>query len=378
MQATRLAPSPSVDPEATDEGAEVGPTGVALAQASRGGQQAAPWLVAGQRAVPLREFSADRPFGRASSLTELIEHWSDHESGIRALTSLPQTRQRIATAGEQITSLDFQAPIRPRRIFCTIGNYRRQVVEAAVDADDQADAAQRRAAILDALAQRARAGQPYVCLTSADRIGNPTGTLTIETGIDTLDWEVEIAVVVGAGAYRLSTDQAQGVIAGYCVANDLTIRSRVTRPDLPALGSDWLQSKGMAGSLPLGPWLVPAWQLPDPSGLRLRLSVNGAVMQNDTAEDMVFGIDRQVAYLSQHTALQPGDVLCTGSPAGFGVHHGRFLRAGDEIKAWVSGLGAQRLRCVGEGARAPIDTRPGARRSAAARPSTAETEHTRP
>lgn len=248
MQAARLALSPSVDPEATDEGAEVGPTEVALAQASRGGRQGAPWLVAGERALPLREFSGDWPFGRASSLTELIEHWSDHVSAMRALTLLPQTRQRITTAGEQITSLDFQAPIRPRRIFCTIGNYRRQVVEAAVDAGDQAGAAQRRAAILDVLAQRAGAGQPYICLTSADRIGNPTGTLAIETGVDTLDWEVEIAVVVGRAGYRLSTDQAQGVNHETSCAPDLPPVSVSTMD--ASFGQATRSRPGSPGSVP--------------------------------------------------------------------------------------------------------------------------------
>ena len=104
----------------------------------------------------------------------------------------------------------------------------------------------------------------------------------------------------------------------------------------------------MPGSLPLGPWFVPAWQVPDASRLRLRLSVNGTVMQDDTADDMLFGIERQLAYLSRHTRLRPGDVICTGSPAGFGAHHGRFLRAGDVVTAQVSGLGEQRLRCVAE------------------------------
>jgi 2,4-diketo-3-deoxy-L-fuconate hydrolase len=137
-------------------------------------------------------------------------------------------------------------------------------------------------------------------------------------------------------------------IAGYCVANDLTVRSEVTRADLPALGSDWVRSKGMPGSLPLGPWFVPAWQIPDVSRLRLRLAVNDTVMQDDTADDMLFGVDHQIAYLSRHTRLRPADVICTGSPAGFGSHHGRFLRDGDLVTAQVSGLGEQHLRCVQE------------------------------
>jgi 2,4-didehydro-3-deoxy-L-rhamnonate hydrolase len=335
-------------PARIDECDEVTSAGVALAQASRGGEDAVPWLVSRGRALPLCEWAGDWWFARVGSITELVEQWSVHEPQVRALTSLQETRDRIVSGGDEIGSLRFEAPIRPRRIFCTIGNYRRQGVEAAVDAGDEAGAADRRAAALELLARRSSAGEPYVCLTSSDRVGGPVGKLAIAPGVDTLDWEVEIAVVVGAVGHRISSGNAEGLIAGYCLANDLTIRSRVARPDLPALGSDWLKSKGMPGSLPLGPWLLPAWQVPDPSRLRLRLSVNGAVMQDDTADDMLFGIEHQLAYLSQHTPLRPGDVLCTGSPAGFGAHHGRFLRDGDVVTAWVSGLGEQRLRCVDE------------------------------
>jgi 2-keto-4-pentenoate hydratase/2-oxohepta-3-ene-1,7-dioic acid hydratase in catechol pathway len=160
----------------------------------------------------------------------------------------------------------------------------------------------------------------------------------------TLDWEVEIAAVLGSGGRHVDPRAAAGLIAGYCTANDLTVRARVTRPDVPVLGSDWLQSKGGPGTLPLGPWFVPAWQVGDVASLRLRLWVNGELMQDDLAQDMIFPVGEQVAYLSRHTALRPGDVLCTGSPAGFGAHYGRYLRPGDLVAAEVSGLGRQEIR----------------------------------
>ena len=245
--------------------------------------------------------------------------------------------------GNNIAALCLLAPIQPRQAFCTIANYRRQIVEAALDADDANETA-----VWEALDRRRRTGEPYVCLTSPERIRTPVGELTIPPGVDTLDWEVEIAVVIGANGRDMSVEKAANVIAGYCVANDLTVRSEATRADLPALGSDWVRSKGMPGSLPLGPWFVPAWQVPDASQLRLRLSVNDTVMQDDTSDDMLFGIEHQIAYLSRHTRVRPADVLCTGSPAGFGSHHGRFLHDGDVVTAEVSGLGAQHLRCVQE------------------------------
>jgi 2-keto-4-pentenoate hydratase/2-oxohepta-3-ene-1,7-dioic acid hydratase in catechol pathway len=320
------------------------PTGVVLATASVDGGEARPWLVADGRALPLADWASDWRLARVDSLTELVEHWPDHQSGLRTLTAQADTRDRIVLHGNNVATLCLHAPIEPRQTFCTIGNYRRQIVEAALDAED----GQSEAAVWEAVARRSRTGTPYVCLTSPQRIGAPVGELIIPRGVETLDWEVEIAVVVGAEVRDVNAEDAAGNIAGFCVANDLTVRSRVARTDVPALGSDWIQSKGMPGSLPLGPWFVPAWQVPDATRLRLRLAVNNAVMQDDTADDMLFGIDDQITYLSRHTRLQPGDVLCTGSPAGFGAHHGRFLRDGDLVTAQVSGLGVQRLRSVQE------------------------------
>jgi 2-keto-4-pentenoate hydratase/2-oxohepta-3-ene-1,7-dioic acid hydratase in catechol pathway len=313
---------------------DMAPTGVVLAAASVDGGEARPWLVADGHALPLATWSPDWPFARACSLTELVEHWRDHKAGVRALTALADTRDRVVSHGEPVARLRLHPPIRPRQTFCTIGNYRGQVVEAALDSSD----GRSEAAIREAVDHRRRTGEPYVCLTSPERIRSPFGDLTIPHDVDTLDWEVEIAVVIGG----------RDEIAGYCVANDLTVRSEVARADLPALGSDWVRSKGMPGSLPLGPWFVPAWQIPDVSRLRLRLAVNDTVMQDDTADDMLFGVEHQIAYLSRHTRLRPADVICTGSPAGFGSHHGRFLRDGDLVTAQVSGLGEQHLRCVRE------------------------------
>lgn len=324
------------------------PTGVVLAQASVAGSEAQPWLVTDGRALPLADWAPDWPLARVASITELVGRWPDHESALRDLTTRAETWDRLVSRGRQVTTLRLRPPVQSRQTFCTIGNYRRQVVEAALDADDSTGSADAAARAREAVDHRSRTGQPYVCLTSAERISAPTGDLTIARGVETLDWEVEIAAIIGATVRGVGAATAASAIAGYCVANDLTVRSRVLREDLPALGSDWIQSKGMPGSLPLGPWFVPAWQVPDASRLRLRLSVNGVVMQDDTADDMVFGIEHQIAYLSRHTCLRPGDVLCTGSPAGFGSHHGRFLRPGDVLTAQVSGLGRQRLRCVQE------------------------------
>jgi len=333
--------------------ADTAPTGVVLAQASRPGLTSAPWLVSTNHALPLTTWAGRHPFAAAGSVTDLVRNWDRIRLDLRTLLEDPATAELIAAGGVPVGALRLHAPLRPEQVFCTIGNYRRQVVEAAVDAGDPDNAQASRVAAEHALAQRRRDGDPYVCLTGPDRVGGPAGALVLPAEVTTLDWEVEIGAVIGGSGSRVGPEQAQGLVAGYCVANDLTIRARVARPDLPALASDWLQSKGLRGSLPLGPWLVPAWQVPDPSRLWLRLTLNGAIMQNDIAADMVFDIGEQLAYLSRHTRLRPGDLLCTGSPAGFGIHHGRFLRPGDVLRASITGLGEQVKHCIDESVNQP-------------------------
>jgi 2-keto-4-pentenoate hydratase/2-oxohepta-3-ene-1,7-dioic acid hydratase in catechol pathway len=322
------------------------PTGVVLAQAGLPEEISAIWLVHQDRALPLSNWAEQWSCARFAQVTELVREWATHHTELRRLIEQPETSVAIAENGLPVGSLTVEAPLQPAQLFCTIGNYQRQVIEAAVDGADPADGDRLRAATVQALKQRRRHGSPYVCLTSIDRIAAPISELVLDPDVDTLDWEVEIGAVIGGSGSKLTPSEAEAVVAGYCVVNDLTIRSRIIRPDLPAIGSDWLQCKGLHGSLPLGPWFVPAWQVPDPSALRLQLSLNGTLMQDDTADDMVFTIAEQLSYLSRHTRLHPGDILCTGSPAGFGVHHGRFLRAGDTVKASVSGLGEQITRCM--------------------------------
>jgi 2-keto-4-pentenoate hydratase/2-oxohepta-3-ene-1,7-dioic acid hydratase in catechol pathway len=114
------------------------------------------------------------------------------------------------------------------------------------------------------------------------------------------------------------------------------------------MGTDWLQSKNGPGFLPMGPYLVPAAFLPDPYGLKMTLSLNERPMQNSMVADMMFDIATQIEYLSQYVQLLPGDVICTGTPAGCGTHYKRYLQPGDVIHANMPELGSQHTACVAE------------------------------
>jgi 2-keto-4-pentenoate hydratase/2-oxohepta-3-ene-1,7-dioic acid hydratase in catechol pathway len=168
-----------------------------------------------------------------------------------------------------------------------------------------------------------------------------------EAAAETLDWEVELAVVIRGRAKRVSPEDALDYVAGYTVANDLSARGLLWREGLherSPFRADWVLHKNFDGSTPLGPWLVPAREIPDPQSLGLGLRVNGETMQADRTSDMIFTVAEQIAHLSNHITLTPGDIILTGTPGGNAAVHGRFLHAGDVVEAWVERIGTLTTR----------------------------------
>lgn len=163
-----------------------------------------------------------------------------------------------------------------------------------------------------------------------------------------LDWEAELGVVIGRAARNVPAGQARDYIAGYLIANDLSARDKTARADAVSAHFvyDWLGHKGQDGFCPLGPGLVPAWLIPDPQQLRIRLQVNGVTKQDASTSDMVIGVDRLIAGASRAGTLQPGDVILTGSPAGVGAPRGEFLAPGDTVTVEIDGLGLLRNQVV--------------------------------
>ena len=156
------------------------------------------------------------------------------------------------------------------------------------------------------------------------------------------DWEAELAAVIGVGGRDIPVADALAHVAGYCVANDVTARGLHRRQAVPAeaFTYDWFAAKSADGSLPLGPGITPAFQVPDPQALRVRLWVNGELQQDDTTADMVCTVAELVAAASEVVTLEPGDVIATGTPSGVGVARGLYLRGGDVVRVAIDGLGA--------------------------------------
>jgi 2-keto-4-pentenoate hydratase/2-oxohepta-3-ene-1,7-dioic acid hydratase in catechol pathway len=162
-----------------------------------------------------------------------------------------------------------------------------------------------------------------------------------------LDWEVELAVVLGRRARNVSVVEALNYVAGYTIANDLSARDLIARTNVPIESPfryDWIGQKCFDGSCPLGPFLVPAREVPDPQNLGIRLRVNGTLMQDSNTSQMIFSAAEQIAHLSSRLTLYPGDIILTGTPAGTGAEIGRFLAEGDLATAEVDGLGVLNTR----------------------------------
>jgi len=157
-----------------------------------------------------------------------------------------------------------------------------------------------------------------------------------------VDWEAEVVLIIGRRAAHVPVDEAMDYVAGFSITNDITAR------DIQATGEQTL-AKNFRTFAPLGPWLVTADEVPDPSVLVIRQWVNDRLYQEGPTGDMVFGIPEIVSFLSSVTDLHPGDVVATGSPAGLGLHQDPpvFLEPGDRLRVEVDGLGVLANQVVG-------------------------------
>lgn len=177
-------------------------------------------------------------------------------------------------------------------------------------------------------------------------VAGPYDDFAAPSGMSKLDWEVELAIVIGTRAWKLAESaDPMAIVAGYTVANDLSERYW----QLEVSGGQWSKGKSGPGFLPLGPDLVPATEL-DPSNLRLRSRVNGEHRQDSSTSDLIFDVAAIVRDLSQFTVLEPGDVILTGTPEGVALS-GRFpyLSPDDVMELEIEGLGLQRQRVVTAG-----------------------------
>jgi 2-keto-4-pentenoate hydratase/2-oxohepta-3-ene-1,7-dioic acid hydratase in catechol pathway len=215
-----------------------------------------------------------------------------------------------------VDSVELAAPVeRPGKLICVGLNYRRHAEESNISVPERP--------VLFA---------KYPSAAVGDRSEIPYPSITNE-----LDYEGELGVVIGARAKNVAAADAMSVVGGYIVANDLSARD-VQDAD-PA--GQWLRGKSLDGFAPMGPYLVTPDEVGDWRSLRIETRVNGELRQSEGCDDMIFGVEELISFISQDTTLEPGDVILTGTPSGvaYSFEPARWLGSGDVVEVSVTGLG---------------------------------------
>ncbi|AHE53456.1 fumarylacetoacetate hydrolase family protein [Sphingomonas sanxanigenens] len=188
--------------------------------------------------------------------------------------------------------------------------------------------------------------EPVVFNKWVSCIQGPNDDVVVPTGSRKTDWEVELGVIIGTRAWRVSQENALSHVAGFCVVNDVSEREWQAER-----GATWDKGKGFPTFGPVGPWLVTTDEVGDPQALSMWLDVNGRRVQDGSTATMIFPVAELVAYISNFMTLLPGDIITTGTPPGVGLGQRPepwYLKAGDEVVLGIAGLGEQRQTFVAE------------------------------
>lgn len=297
----------------------------------RRGKEVRPALVLEGRLVDIEASAKALDFDAVpafDSVDEMLRRWP----GIVAeLSELARAAAANAERLEELDPgpLDILPPFRAGRLFCAAANYSEHAAEMGTQLTDKAER------------------QPYMFMKPATSVVGHGAAVVLPSASRMVDWEVELAAVIGRDARHVSVEEALDYVAGYTIVNDVTARDLNEREDYP-FKTDWLLGKCFDTFAPLGPWLVPAECIEDPHNLRIQLRVNDKMMQDASTASMIYDIREQIAYLTTILTLQPGDVIATGTPTGVGMGRGVFLKPGDVMTASIESIGSLRNPVVPE------------------------------
>jgi len=311
--------------------------------------------VAGYRLVSYRDSSGTAKPGvlindRVFSPTDLLQDVAqriDTGSVIGLLRKWDEVHPRLHAAALSVNvthALPFaeivlDAPVLyPGALFCAGANYwdhLREMAEIATRTTGEAPS-------------MSKGAEPWFFIkTSASSIVGTDVPVRLPGFTRQVDWEAELGAVIARPTRNIPESRALDAVAAYVIVNDLSARDMMKREGTPFI-YDWVGQKCFEDAAPMGPWLTPAAYVPDPNNLSIKLWVNGVLKQDSNTSLMVHGIAEQVAYLSRHLTLQPGDVIATGTPAGVGMPRGEFLKAGDEVQIEIANCGRLRNRMITE------------------------------
>ena len=254
------------------------------------------------------------------SVLQILNNWATTEP------KLMEIGQRLAqhpnATGTPINEVTLAPPILfPGALYCAGANYADHVLEMSGKPPPPENT------------------KPYFFIKSTrGTIIGANETIHLPEYSNQVDWEAEIGIVIGQEARYVSEVDAMDFVAGFTIVNDLSARDYTKRYDVPFL-FDWIGQKCFDTGCPMGPWITPKSAIDDPHNLGIKLMVNNEVKQNSSSKEMIFKCEHQIAYLSQHVTLYPGDVIATGTPAGCGMPQKDFLKPGDIVTIEIDGLG---------------------------------------
>jgi 2-keto-4-pentenoate hydratase/2-oxohepta-3-ene-1,7-dioic acid hydratase in catechol pathway len=262
-----------------------------------------------------------------ASLLGVLADWPAADARLRRAAD-----SSASTGGMPLPQVKLLAPItRPGAIYCAGANYADHALEMAKLHNRPIEPDPHTLGL-----------KPWHFIKVSHTVAAPGDVIDITSASKTMDWEVELAAVIGRPAKNVSIERALDYVAGYTIANDLSARDMGNREQISAgspFKADWVAHKSFDGSCPMGPWMVPASEIGDPHNLGMKLWVNDVIKQDSNSGQMIFNINEQIAQLSSRITLHPGDVIMTGTPAGVGAARKEFLKAGDTVKLWIEKIG---------------------------------------
>ena len=270
-----------------------------------------PGILVGDRVIDLEGA------GIAGSTYELLQNWDENDPLLSALAD-----DAAAQGSRPLADVQLLAPVLyPPVVYNTAANY----------VDHQKEMSGGKQLVKEDT-------HPYFFLKAGPHcVIGPEADIRLPAVSDFIDWEAELAVVIGKPARNVKAEDALDYVAGYTIFNDLSARDM--KPVGRTFNVHWFAHKNFDGSGPMGPWMVPASDIPDPHDVDIKLWVNDELKQDSNSKYLFFNINEQIEYISARMTMRPGDVIATGTPSGVGAPYGGRLKPGDTVTIEISGIG---------------------------------------
>jgi 2-keto-4-pentenoate hydratase/2-oxohepta-3-ene-1,7-dioic acid hydratase in catechol pathway len=269
-----------------------------------------------------------------ASVLGMLRQWAEVHPALDAAAAKADPAQ-----GWPLSELKLLAPVLyPGALYCAGANYWDHLEEMAEIAKKTTGKAP----------SMTKGAEPWFFMkTTAGSIIGHEQPARLPSFSKQVDWEAEVGVVIGRKTRNITEADAMSAVAGFVIVNDLSARDLMKREGTPFI-YDWIGQKCFEDGAPMGPWMTPAAYVDDMNDMSIKLWVNGVLKQNSNTSKLVHNMVEQIAYLSRHITLYPGDIIATGTPAGVGMPRGEFLQVGDEVKIEIGGCGTLSNRMVAD------------------------------